>query len=169
MVAAFDSSCVSSSSVTIWCAIRGKRKAPIYWPLYVPSSLWGVWVYAPQLSREMIFAVMRAAADRLDGAGSEIRRLERERDAGGAGRSAREVANALASEQQLAEELLRFRDEAERIAGLGWAPDLDDGFMLCAAPLADLLPTWGDAKVTRSQIKAGAYPWATVSRWADQL
>jgi hypothetical protein len=126
-------------------------------------------VYAPVLSRETLFAIMRAAADRLDGAESEIRRLERERDAGGDGRSAREVANALAAEQQLSEELRLFRDEAQRIAGLGWMPDLDDGVILCAAPLANLFPAWKDTDAARKQIKAGDYPWATVSKWADQL
>jgi hypothetical protein len=121
------------------------------------------------LARETLFAIGRAAADRLDAARLEIRRLQRERDAGGAGRSAREVATALEAEERLAEELRRFRDEAERIAGLGWKPDMDDGIILCAAPIADLFPAWKDAAIARREIKAGKYPWAAVSRWADQL
>jgi hypothetical protein len=148
---------------------KGRRKAPIYWPLYVPSGTWGTWIYAPALSRETLFAIAKAAADRLEAAETEIRLLQRERHSGGAGRSVREVANALESEEQLAEELRRFRDEAERIAGLGWEPDLDDGIILCAAPLADLFPAWRDASGARGEIKAGKYPWATVSRWANQL
>jgi hypothetical protein len=148
---------------------KSRRKSPIYWPLYVSSGAWGVWIYAPTLSRETLFAVARAAADRLDAAETEIRRLQRERNAGGAGRTRREVTEALASEEQLAEELRRFRQEAERIAGLGWEPDLDDGIILCVAPLADLFPAWKDAGDARKEIKAGEYPWATVSRWAGQL
>jgi hypothetical protein len=42
-------------------------------------------------------------------------------------------------ERKLAEELRRFRLEAERIAALGWEPDLDDGLVLCAAPLVDVM------------------------------
>lgn len=148
---------------------KGRRRSPIYWPLYIPSGNWGVWLYAPQLSRETLFAVGRAAADRLDHAEAEIRRLQRERDSGGAGRSVREVVNALQAEEELAEELRRFRDEAQRIAGLGWEPDLDDGIILCAAPLAGVFPAWKDALSARKEIKAGKYPWATVSKWADQL
>ncbi len=148
---------------------KSQRKAPIYWPLYVPSGAWGVWVYAPAFSRETLFAVVRTAAGRLDAAEAEIRRLRRERDAGGAGRSAREVVTLLEAEENLAEELRRFRDEAERIAGLGWEPDLDDGIVLCAAPLATLLPAWRDAATARDELRAGGYPWATVSRWAGQL
>jgi hypothetical protein len=148
---------------------KSKRKAPIYWPLYVPSGYWGVWVYAPALSREMLYGVARAAADRLDGAEGEIRRLQRERDAGGAGRSTREVVAALTAEEQLAEELRRYRAEAERIAGLGWEPDLDDGMMFCAAPLANLFPSWRDAATARVELNAGKHSWATVSKWAGQL
>jgi len=148
---------------------KSRRKAPIYWPLYVPSGSWGLWVYAPALRRETLFAIARHAAQRLDHAEAEIRRLVRERESGGAGRSDRAVANALAAEESLAEELRRFRDEAERIAGLGWEPDLDDGIILCAAPLADLFPAWRDAAAARRDLKAGKYDWATVARWADQL
>jgi hypothetical protein len=148
---------------------KSRRKAPIYWPLYVPSQTWGVWVYAPTLSREALFAVAQIAANRLDRGEAEIARLGRERESGGAGRSAREVATALESEERLAEELRPFRHEAERIAGLGWEPDLDDGIILCAAPLAGLFLAWKDAATARQEIKEGKYPWASVSRWADQL
>jgi hypothetical protein len=148
---------------------KSRRKAPIYWPFRLPSAKWGVWVYAPTLSRETIFAVERAAADRLDAAEREIQRLQRERDAGGAGRSNRQVAAALESEEQLAGELRRFRDEAERIASLGWMPDHDDGLLLCAAPFAGIFPDWRDAGTARREIKAGDYPWAAVSKWAGEL
>jgi hypothetical protein len=148
---------------------KSRRKAPIYWPLYIPSDRWGVWVYAPTLSRETLFAIARAASDRLDAADSEIRRLEREHDAGGAGRSIRDVANALELQERLAAELRRFSQEANRVAELGWEPELDDGIILCAAPLAGLFPAWKDAAVARREIKAGKYPWAHVSRWAAQL
>lgn len=148
---------------------KSKRRAPIYWALYVPSGLWGVWLYAPVLSRETLFAVGRIAGERLDNAEVEIRRLARERETHGNGRSDREVANALEAEEKLIDELRRFRNEVDRVAGLGWEPDLDDGIVLCAAPLADLFPAWKDATAARKEIKAGKYPWATVSKWAEQL
>lgn len=148
---------------------KSRRKAPIYWPLYVPSGTWGIWVYAPALSRETLFAIARYAGERLDQAEAEIRRLTREREGGGAGRSARGISKMLETETSLAEELRKFRDEAERIAGLGWEPDLDDGIILCAAPLVDLFPAWKDAAKARKELKAGKYTWATVARWADRL
>lgn len=148
---------------------KSHRKAPIYWPLYVPSRAWGVWAYAPSLSRETLYAIEAAATARLNAAEIEISRLRRDQQDGGGGRSARQLAAVLDAEQRLAEELRVFRNEAERIARLGWAPDLDDGIVLCAAPLADLFPAWKEATKERANIKAGKYPWASVTKWADEL
>jgi hypothetical protein len=148
---------------------KSRRKAPIYWPLAVPSRNWGIWVYAPALSRETLFAIAGEAARREALATESTRRLEAERDAGGAGRSIREVTDALTAEEALAEEIGTFKAEAERIAGLGWEPDLDDGIILCAAPLASLFPAWPDAAKEREQIRKGEYHWAAVSRWKDAL
>lgn len=150
---------------------KSRRKAPIYWPLYVPSGKWGVWVYAPRLTRETLYVVASEALRREGHAEVEIERLERERAAGGGGgRGAKALDKALDEERKLAEELRRFRQEAERIAGLGWEPDLDDGIVLCAAPLADLFPQWRkELAGYRDQLRAGKYEWSTVSKWADQL
>ena len=148
---------------------KSRRKAPIYWPLYVPSRAWGVWAYAPTLGRETLYAIEAAATARLNAAEIEISRLRRDQQDGRGGRSPRQVATVLDAEQRLAEELRVFRNEAERIARLGWAPDLDDGIVLCAAPLADLFPAWKEARKERANIKAGKYPWASVTKWADEL
>jgi hypothetical protein len=148
---------------------KSRRKAPIYWPLTLPSRAWGVWVYAPRLTRETLFAVEAATDQRLGSAVTEIRRLEgMQLEAGG--RATREMARRLEVERKLAEELRLFHREARRIAGLGWIPDLDDGIALCAAPLADLFPDWsGELLTRRSELKRGQHPWATVSRYREAL
>jgi hypothetical protein len=151
------------------CYTRSRRRAPIYWPLAVPSGLWGLWAYAPMLSREMLYAIAAEALRREGHAGAEIARLERERSSGGLGRDLRSLDTALDAERKLGEELRRFRHEAERIASLGWEPDLDDGVALCAAPLADLLPMWKEPAQYRKELREGEYQWSTVSKWADQL
>ena len=148
---------------------KSRRRAPIYWPLYTPSGRWGLWVYAPSLTRETLYAVEAAATARLNAAQTEISRLARSQGDGGDGRSERDKASALEAEQLLSEELGVFRDRAHGIAALGWEPDLDDGIALCAAPLADLFPAWPEAARQRENIKASKYPWATVSKWADEL
>lgn len=148
---------------------KSRRKAPIYWPLTVPSGKWGVWIYAPSFSRESLYAVASEALRREGHAEAEIGRLERERVSGTSGRGAKALDKALDDERKLGEELRRFRQEAERIAGLGWEPDLDDGIVLCAAPLANLFPMWKEPALYRKELRAGKYEWSTVSKWADQL
>jgi len=148
---------------------KSRRRAPVYWPLTVTSGKWGVWIYAPVLSRETLFAVARQAARRERLATEEISRLRREGVRSDGGGGARRTAERLDGEERLAEELRRFRAHAERAAGLGWEPDLDDGFVLCAAPLADLMPSWKDAKEHRDKLRRGEFPWATVARWKDHL
>ena len=148
---------------------KSRRKAPIYWPLYVSSGTWGVWVYAPSLQRETLYAVEAAATARLHAAGGEISRLLTEQQGGGSGRAPRRLAELLEAEQRLAEELRVFQAEAERVADLGWEPDLDDGIVLCAAPLAGLFPAWPEARKKREELRAGKYSWASVARWADDL
>jgi hypothetical protein len=146
-----------------------RRKAPIYWQLQVPLKTWGIWLYAPRLSREMLFAVVRETEQRQRLAEQQIGHLQREAETGGGGRKASEVAKELEVEQKLAVELKSFRAEAERIANLGWEPDLDDGMVLNAAPLADLFPAWKDAAKYRKELRAGKHEWATVAQFADQL
>ena len=112
---------------------------------------------------------MREAEQRLRLADQQIAHLQREAEMGDGGRKASVVAKELEAEQKLAVELASFRAEAERVANLGWEPDLDDGMVLNAAPLADLFPAWKDAAKYRKELRDGKYEWATVAQYADQL
>ena len=109
----------------------------------------------PRLSRETLFAVVRETEQRQRLAEQRIATLQREYDDGGAGRTIAAVSKELDAEQKLAVELVTFRDEAERIANLGWEPDLGDGAVLNAAPLASLFPAWKDAAKYRKELKQG--------------
>ncbi|MCC7076801.1 MAG: hypothetical protein IT198_06710 [Acidimicrobiia bacterium] len=148
---------------------KSRRKAPIYWQLTLKKAPWGVWVYVPTLTRETLYAVAHEARRRERLAAEAVVRLEDEKAQGGAGRSVRKVTEDLHAETKLTEEVRAFRAEAERVAELGWEPDADDGIILNAAVVADLVPAWKDAAATRKEIRAGKYPWATVSRFKDVL
>jgi hypothetical protein len=120
-------------------------------------------------TRETIYAVAIEAGRRERLAIEAITRLQREHRRAATPGEARRLSEKLDAEEKLAEELRQFRLEAERIAGLGWEPDLDDGTILCAAPLADLFPAWTATKAARGELRQGMYPWATVAAWADRL
>jgi hypothetical protein len=146
-----------------------RRRAPIYWQLQVPSKAWGVWLYYPRLSRELLFAVVKEAEQRQRLSQQQIVHLQREAETGGGGRKASELSAELDAERRLAVELEAFRAGADGIANLGWVPDLNDGAVLNAAPLADLFPAWKDAAVYRNELRAGKHSWATVARFAGHL
>jgi SAM-dependent methyltransferase len=148
---------------------KSRRKAPVYWPLSVPSKNWGVWLYAPTLSRETLYAVASQAERRQRLALETVARLQREQSEASSGRPARRIAEELDAEEKLVEELRLFRAETERVAALGWEPDPDDGMLLCAAPLANVFPAWTDAKKARDELRKGHHDWTTVSHWASRL
>jgi hypothetical protein len=146
---------------------KSRRQAPIYWPISVPSRRWGIWLCAPRLSREALFAVAAHADRRVALSADLVSQLAQEQPS--TGRTAKHIATELAFERDLQVELGEFRNEARQIADWGWEPDLDDGFVLCAAAMSKLLPQWREPAVKRREIKAGRYAWADVSKWADRL
>jgi hypothetical protein len=148
---------------------RSRRKAPIFWPLTPRSRTWGVWIYAARIDRETFYAIAAEARRRERLADEAIVRLGQEKAVGGAGRAVRRVIEELDAESKLAGELRGFREEAERVGELGWEPDLDDGIVLCAAPLADLFPAWPEAGARRRELEAGRHAWSTVARWKEKL
>ncbi|MDF1597475.1 MAG: hypothetical protein P1T08_15460 [Acidimicrobiia bacterium] len=147
---------------------KSRRKAPIYWYLSVPSREWGLWVYAPWLSREQLFAIARHAQDKLRRLSDEAAQLRRDVEARG-----RDVRERLELVDDLHREVKVFQERAEAVAQSGWEPDLNDGIILNAAPLEDLFadPKWRkDVAEHRKKMEKGEYPWATVQRdYFDRL
>ncbi|TDW98258.1 hypothetical protein [Kribbella sp. VKM Ac-2566] len=140
---------------------RSRRSAPIYWQLAVPSKRWGLWLYAPALSRESLFAISRAAHDKMAALSDKIAQIR----AGLARGDDRELRHQAESLEDLLTEIEKFAATADVAAQSGWEPDLNDGFVLNAAPLEALFVN----RVWRTQITAhhkvlqkGGYPWASV-------
>ena len=148
---------------------KSRRKAPIYWYLAVPSRQWGLWAYAPWLSREQLFAVARAAQEKLRRLADEAGQLRHDLEAG----ADRGVRERLESVEELSREVAEFYERAEAVAQSGWEPDLNDGIILNAAPLEEL---FADVKWRkniakhREKMENGEYPWATVQQtYFDRL
>ena len=140
-----------------------RRYAPIYWYLAVPSREWGLWVYAPALSREMLFAIAGSARDKLRRLRDQAQQL-RGRHLDTADRATVERVEQVES---LSGEVEQFAEHAEKIAQSGWKPDLNDGLILCAAPLEPLFAddAWRKRVAQyRKDLEAKKYSWATVQR-----
>lgn len=147
---------------------QSRRQAPLYWQLTVPSGLWSVWVYAPALSRETLFAVATEVDRRIAFGEERVRSLATEGDAGVGNR---ELASRLDRERTLIGQLTELRDDVSRIAATGWEPNLDDGFVLNAAPLSRWFPknTWKQASEALTEIRQGAYEWANIHEYRGKL
>lgn len=138
-----------------------RRYAPIYWYLAVPSKEWGIWAYAPALSREMMFAIAGAARDRLRRVREQAAQLRGQVGAGGS----REDVERVEKLDALEAEVGAFLETAEGVAQSGWTPDLSDGSILCAAPLEPLFADerWRrEVASQRKKLQKGGYPWAAV-------
>lgn len=141
---------------------KSRRRAPIYWPLAPKGSNWGIWVYAPTLSRETLFAIAGSARDKLRRLREQAENLQQRSE--GAERMAIERREKV---EGLIEEVGRFADVADRVAQSGWAPDLNDGLVLCAAPLEPLFADERWRRLVagyRQDLEKGKYPWASVQR-----
>jgi len=140
-----------------------RRYAPIYWYLAVPSPEWGLWLYAPELSREMLFAIAGSAREKLQRLLEQARQL-RNRHLDTADRA---VVERIEQIESLAGEIEQFAEHAEKVAQSGWRPDLNDGLILCAAPLERLFAddAWRKHIAPyRKDLETKKYPWATVQR-----
>ena len=128
----------------------------------MPSRQWGLWAYAPALD-EMLFAIVGAARDKR-------RRLSQQRDRlrnQDSGTHERVDFARLEAVEELEAELEGFIAVADSLAHSGWVPDLNDGLVLCAAPLEPLLAEDRWRTVVDEQaikLRHGEYPWAAVQR-----
>ena len=146
---------------------RSKREAPLYWPLQAPGTNYVLWLYAPRLSRETLYAALNDFVEpRRQRARDELRQFA-ELLSGPA------PANAKEARQQLQ----RRDDVAQLVAGLdqfvahltsvldqpGFQPHPDDGAAISACLLAELFShrVWRrKLEQHRTKLRAGDYDWS---------
>ncbi len=149
---------------------QGGRKAPIYWPLSIPSGRYTVWLYAPEVTSDTFFRLQQdILAPKI---ADELRNLG-EMSAAGPDQSARE-RQALEDQETLVAELRQLSGEVKRIAPL-WKPNLDDGIVLTKAPLwriAGHHKAWQKELRTKWQeLLSGEYDWAHIAMhlWPERV
>lgn len=139
------------------------RNAPVYWQFSVPSGQWSVWIYALDLSREVLFEAVRLGREKLKRVFQQAAML-RGRPTNELGRDDRLRLEVL---ERLVGEVEELTEVVERVAQSRWIPDLHDGLELCAAPLSDAFVNerWLRELTTHTRaLNSQKYPWATVQR-----
>ena len=144
---------------------KSRRKAPIYWPLSTRSGEFILWVYYPKLDADALPRLITEVLDpRLRGLSEEISTLVAE------GRTAGRRAKLEALRLELAE----MRQDFQELVDKGYKPDLNDGVLITACPLAKYFRHAGfRAKLEACwrQLSRGDYDWShlAMSMWPERV
>jgi hypothetical protein len=144
---------------------KSTRKAPIYWLLQSSRRSYGLWLYYQRLDADLLFKALTNYVDPK--VQRELGRLADLRSqmaqSGSTGSAARQAERAIERQQAFIAELHDFRERLNRAASLGLKPDLDDGAVLNAAPLWELMP-WKVAKDYWQELLKGEYAWSSIGK-----
>jgi len=70
-----------------------------------------------------------------------------------------------------ADDLREFSNRIKVITDKGYTPHIDDGVLLNAAPLFEILPSWPEAKNAWQELEDGDYDWArqAMEYWPERV
>ncbi len=144
---------------------KSRRKAPIYWPLSTRSGEFIVWVYYPKLDADSLPRLITEVLDpRLRSLNEEIATLVAEgRTAGRRGKL-----------EALRLELSEMRQDFQELIAKGYKPDLNDGVLITACPLAKYFRHAGfRAKLEACwrELSRGDYDWShlAMAMWPERV
>ncbi|MBI4519043.1 MAG: hypothetical protein HY699_24905 [Deltaproteobacteria bacterium] len=146
---------------------KSRRKAPIYWLLQSSKCSYGLWLYYHRLDRDTVFKALRNyVLPKINGETTRLREMTDGLEQGKdwlpqSQRTKRE--KAIDKQEALLTELTAFKEALERVAALGYDPDLNDGVVLNIAPFYEITP-WKVAKQYWDELCEGKYEWSTMSK-----
>lgn len=153
---------------------KGRRKAPIYWPLSTASGSYTVWLYYHRLSDQTLYTVVNKYIEpRISDVKRSLARIE-EDIVSASGRESTQLRDRLNDVKVFFSELREFREELLRIAALPYKPDLNNGVIINAAPLYKLFRHRQWAKDTEEcwkKLEKGNYEWTNLAYtiWPDRV
>lgn len=153
---------------------KGRRQAPIYWPLSTHSGSYTLWIYYPNLDGDLLYtAVNKFLKPKIADTKRHLQQIEASLSSA-TGREGSKLRESFEGSKTFLDELSEFQDELLRVAGLPFKPNLNDGVLITASPLWKLfrLPRWRkDLKECWERLNAGEYDWAHLaySIWPDRV
>jgi len=153
---------------------KSRRQAPIYWPLATASGSYALWLYYPRLDEDLLYtAVNRYLEPKMTAVGRRLADLDLRLPVA-MGKEATELRGEHEELTVLQRELNDLRAELLRVAALPYKPNLDDGVLISAAPLARLfrLTKWRkDLEVCWKNLERGDYDWAHLAMgiWPERV
>jgi len=139
---------------------KSRRQAPIYWPLSIPSNAFTIWVYAPRLSDQTLpLALTDFVAPKRAVLAADTQRARLALDASPSTPTRRRLDDLLRQDDELA----TLEADWRALIARPYAPDLNDGALLCAAPMWKqfTLPRWKTAlKTAFAKWERGDFDWS---------
>jgi hypothetical protein len=136
------------------------RKRPIYWPLQSPSKKLTVWVFHERFTQDTLFKVRSDFVDPkmrwLEGRIGELSTKATSTE----GRERRTAEKETSKLIETLDDVKEFNEHLKRITQRGYTPHIDDGVLLNAAPLWEILPSWPETKKAWQDLEAAKYDWA---------
>jgi len=142
------------------------RKRPVYWPFQSPGRKYTVWVFHEKFGPDTLFRIRNEFVE------PRLRLVERKlADLRVRAVKDRQAAKELDRMLDLADDLTKFSASLKAITERGYTPHIDDGVLLNAAPLYEVLPSWPDTKTAWKELEEGKYDWAhqAMAYWPDRV
>lgn len=137
----------------------------------MPSGRYSVWLYAHRVSRDRLFQVLKEVLQpKLSQEEGVLGRLKQEAGAS----PTQSQRKAVESQEDFIAEVKTLIDEVALVAPL-WAPNLDDGVVICLAPLWRLFPqhkSWQkECKRVWEKLAAGDFDWSHLAMhlWPERV
>lgn len=143
---------------------KSRRQAPVYWALSTRSGDLVIWIYYPKLDADSLPRLITEVLDpRLRRISEELASLAADMKAGA--RKAKLEALRL--------ELAEMRQDFQELVAKGYKPDLNDGVLITACPLAKYFRHAGFRKNLEAcwkELARGDYDWAhlAMSMWPER-
>lgn len=142
------------------------RKRPVYWPLQSPKKEFTVWIFHERFTKDTLFHIRSNIVEpRLRLTEQQIADLKSKAE------KDRRVRKEMDHLLEYADDLREFSRRLKAITDRGYTPHIDDGVLLNAAPLHEILPSWPEAKKAWQELEAGEYDWAqqAMEYWPDRV
>lgn len=142
------------------------RKRPVYWPFQSPNRRYTVWVFHERFGPDTLFRIRNEFVEpRLRLAEREIAdlRVRASKD--------RKASKELDRMLDLADDLTKFSANLKTITERGYTSQIDDGVLLNAAPLHEVLPSWPETRAAWKELEDGKYDWShqAMAYWPDRV
>ncbi|MCX8513420.1 MAG: hypothetical protein ORN83_16875 [Chthoniobacteraceae bacterium] len=144
---------------------ESRRQAPIYWPISTKSGSLTIWLYYPRLNKDTLARLITEVLD------PKLRRTNEEL----AALSGQAKAGQRKAELELfAQELSEMKGDFQRLIEAGYLPNLDDGVLITASPLAKFFryPKFRkDLEGCWKELARGDYDWAhlAMAMWPERV